>query len=1158
MLVAIHFNKGVTSMNMEQETIQLNANIHSLICGLARLICHWRTGLICFCMVFSGCKIEPSSPQSAQASKPATQLSLGAKKTDEMNQSRPDWEDPQLIGQNRLAPHATMLVYPNVETAKKVDAMATLENRSKSPWFRSLNGDWKFLWSASKEDRPIDFYKTDFDDSSWKTIPVPSNIEIQGYGIPIYKNMAYPWLKEGEKPKPPYIPNFNNHVGSYRRAFEVPKDWDGRRIHIVFDGVNSFFYLWVNGKYIGMSKDSRTVAEFDITDVIRTGKNQIAVQVFRWNDGSWLEDQDFWRLSGIYRDVYLWSPDNLHIRDFQITTALDQPYTNGALLIDLSVANTTSQAETVTISAELLDEKGQQVIPVISTPCYLPPAQETKCNLSSSVPDIRLWSAENPYLYRLLLTLKNAEGKIIEVIPVNVGFRKVELKNGNLLVNGQRIFIKGTNRHEHHPERGQYLLPEDMIQDICLMKQNNINAVRTSHYPNTPAWYDLCDRYGIYLVDEANIECHGYQRLTNDPQWLAAYMDRTIRMVERDKNHPSIIFWSVGNENGWGRNLHATSSWMRQRDAGRLIVSCEAGQRPNTDVVCPMYSPPRALDEYSSKPQYRPFILIEYTHAMGNSNGDVWSYWSQIYTKPYLQGGFVWDWVDQAFRQPIPVNRKLPLAHFMPIKDSDKWFWAYGGDFGPEGTPSDNNFCCNGLVSADRTPHPGLAEMKKIYQNIQVTEFEPAKGQIEIKNGYLFTTLSDLVTGTWTIRADDKAIQSGTIEDLDIGPGQSKKIALGFKPISPEPGVEYFLDLSFVLKDKQGPRFAGAESWAPAGHEVAWEQFKLPARKPAVAVELNQMPPLKLIPDLSKEQNGVISVEGKNFSVDVNKASGFLTSMRYKNVELMAQPLAPYFWRAPTDNDRGNRMPSRCAVWKTPMGSWKPQNVEAKQLSPQEVLITVVSYIEDVKGDYKLSYHVYGDGAILVEAEGRASADKLPELPRFGMRMALPKGFEAIRWFGRGPQETYWDRCDARISLYEGKVDDQLFYYTQLQETGNKVDVRWIGLTDEKGIGLLAVSPPEGGLLSICALHYTAEDLTSEDNAGPEHLFEIQRRNEVYLNLDYRQMGVGGDNSWGARTHPEFTLPGNQRYAYSFYLRPYEPTMGDIRQVARKATLTKN
>jgi beta-galactosidase len=1082
-------------------------------------------------------------------------------------QQRPnDWENPELVGLNRLTPHVTMMIFPDAEAAKKAEAIATLEDRSKSPWFRSLNGDWKFLWSPSPDERPIDFYRMDFDDSNWDTIPVPSNIEMQGYGVAIYTNSRYPWLQDRQRPDPPKIPNFNKHVGSYRYTFEVPQTWDGRRIYILFDGVNSFFYLWINGQKVGMSKDSRTPAEFDITDVVKPGKNQISVQVFRWNDGSWLEDQDFWRLSGIFRDVYIWSTDKLHIRDFQVTTALEHQYDRGrfrgrrggqraedtsssnrgenarnnfgydgaALLLDLVVQNTKPQTEAVTVTAQLLDAEGQQAMPEVSGSYTAPEAQEIKCTLAGRVRDIHLWSAEDPYLYRLLLTLTGSDGKVIEVIPVNVGLRKVELKEGNLLVNGQRIFVKGTNRHEFHPDRGQYVKPEDMIQDIKLMKQNNINAVRTSHYPNTPAWYDMCDRYGIYLVDEADIECHGDQQITRDPTFQAAFMDRTVRMVARDKNHPSIIFWSVGNENGWGDNIHATSSWMRERDAGRLVISCEAGNRPNTDVVCPMYSSPGSLARYSSSTPapYRPFILIEYTHAMGNSNGDVWSYWNQIYTMPYLQGGWVWDWVDQALRQPIVADRN---GRFLKVKPGDKTIWAFGGDFGPPGTPSDQNFCCNGLVSADRTPHPGLAEIKKVYQNIQVTAIDLVSGQIQIKNGYFFTTLSDLVRGTWMVSADDKVIESGTLDNLDIQPGDSREMTISFKPITPEPGVEYFLDLSFVLK--------AGQSWAPAGHEVAWEQFKLPFRASVVVADSDQMPALTF-----NDQGGVVRVNGNSFTVSVNKESGFISSLRYKDTELMAEPLAPDFWRAPTDNDRGNRMPERCRIWRTAMQSWKPRNVTITQLSPQELQISVVSRIEDVQGNYKLSYRIYGDGTVIVNAEGQAAAEQLPEIPRFGMRMAMPKGFETLRWFGRGPQETYWDRCDARVDMYQGTVDEQYFDYSEPTESGNKVDVRWVALTNNNGVGLLAIGIP---LLSVNALHYTAEDLTTDGREGPSHNYEIQRRDNIYLNLDYRQMGVGGDNSWGARVHPEFTLPGNEKYAYSFVLRPYDSSMGQIQKVAR-------
>ncbi len=1053
------------------------------------------------------------------------------------DEARNEWEHPELVGQNRMAPHATMMIYPDIESAKKAEAIATLEDRSRSPWFSSLNRNWKFTWSPNPDERPTDFYKTDFDDSGWDNIPVPSNIETQGYGVAIYTNVQYPWgpterrghRDRDREPRSLTIPKTDSHVGSYRRTFEIPQAWDGRRINIIFDGVNSFFFLWVNGQKVGMNKDSRTVAEFDITDVVKAGENQISVQVFRWNDSSWLEDQDFWRISGIFRDVYLWSPGELHIFDFEVKTPLEESFRNGQLEIDLTLDNKKSRAENVMLTAELLDANGDRVLPVISASCEVPAGQQAKQTFSGDVENVRNWSAEDPYLYRLLLTLKGADEKIIEVIPVNIGFRKVELKDGNLLVNGQRIFIKGTNRHEHHPDRGHYVRPEDMVQDIMIMKQNNINSVRTSHYPNTPAWYDMCDRYGIYLVDESNIECHGAQDLTNDPRFAAAYMDRTVRMVERDKNHAAIIIWSVGNENGWGSNIDATSNWMHKRDPSRLVISCEAGERPNTDVVCPMYSRPRTLGRYSSRtpPPYRPFILIEYTHAMGNSNGDVWSYWKQIYNMPYLQGGWVWDWVDQGLRQPVIEDRN---GRFLKVKPGDKTFWAFGGDFGPEDTPSDQNFCCNGLVSADRTPHPGLAEIKKVYQNIHIKAVDLANGEIEIKNGYFFTTLDDLVKGSWAISADDRVIQSGALENLDIEPGRSKQITLPIDDIEPEPGVEYFLDLNFVLKDEQ--------PWAPTGHEIAWEQFKLPFEEPSITADTNQIPSLKL-----DNRDNEINIDGMDFSVVIDNASGFLSSMRYKGVELIAEPLTPDFWRAPTDNDRGNGMPRRCGIWKTAMQSWKPRDVTVTQLSPQLIQIYTDSNIVDVQGDYKLNYRIYGDGTIVIEAEGHATAENLPEMPRFGMKMALPEGFEKIRWLGRGPQETYWDRCDARVDLYQGTVEEQWFEYSEPTETGNKVDVRWVALTNDKGVGLLAIGMP---LLSVCALHYKAEDLD-----GPAHFYEVQRRDQVYLNLDYRQMGVGGDNSWGARTHPEFTLPGNEKYKYSFILRPYDLSMGEVQKVAR-------
>jgi beta-galactosidase len=693
-----------------------------------------------------------------------------------------DWENQKLTSLNTEKPHATMVVCPDPSIAQSIGVYVNAE-RVKSPWYRSLNGEWKYHYSKNPQERVADFFKPDFNDSSWPVIPVPSNVEMEGYGVPIYVNIKYPW----QPVKPPFIPQDYQHntVSSYRRTFDVPAEWSGRRIFLTFDGVNSFFYLWINGQKVGLSKDSRTPAEFDITKYVKAGANSIAVENFRWCDGSYLEDQDFWRMSGIYRDVYVWSAPLQHIRDFEVKTELDGEYRNAELKIALQVNNAGKNTAGMIVEGVLSDEKGV-VTRMTSQPVSVASGKEETIELAGKIDQPRKWSAETPYLYTMLLTLKEGQGKALEVIPVKIGFRKVELKNGDLLVNGRRILVKGVNRHEHQPDKGQALEVSSMIKDITLMKQNNINLVRTAHYPDHPAWYSLCDQYGLYLIDEANIECHGAQHLTRDPEWLDAYMDRTVRMVERDKNHAAVIIWSVGNENGGGKNLEATSAWMKKRDPSRLVHSCEAGGASWTDIVAPMYPNPSSLGNYASKTQDRPYIMCEYAHAMGNSSGDMWSYWKQIYSRRHLQGASIWDWVDQGILQPADPNRERRVVK---VKPGDKLFQAFGGDFGPADVPSDQNFCCNGLVSSDRTPHPGLSEVKKIYQFIQMKPSDMTKGEIEVRNWYDFTNLKDLVKGQWILKADGKILQQGDLADLDLVPGATVKIAVPFKAVEPEPGT---------------------------------------------------------------------------------------------------------------------------------------------------------------------------------------------------------------------------------------------------------------------------------------------------------------------------------------------------------------------------------
>jgi beta-galactosidase len=1057
-----------------------------------------------------------------------------------------DWQNHKLVGIGTEPMHATMVACPDEATAKSVNHVSNAE-RVKSPWYRSLNGTWTYFYAQTPALRVPNFFQPTFNDAAWTTIPVPANVEVEGHGVPIYTNTKYPWLqppadynvskdvawRPASKPTPPFIPQDNpyNTVSAYRRTFDVPAEWADRQIFLTFDGVNSFFYLWVNGEKVGLGKDSRTPVEFNVTRYVKPGKNLIAVENFRWSDGSFLECQDFWRLSGIYRDVYLWAAPLQHVRDLEIKTELDEQYENAQLCVTAKVTNSVARSVTLTPVVSLLDNAGKDVLkPTAQTPIILTAGSEQTCIFTLPVLNPLKWSAETPNLYRLLFTLKDETGKTLVTVPQRVGFRKVELKNGDLLVNGRRIIVRGVNRHEHDPYLGQAITIASMLQDIRLMKQNNINLARASHYPNQPQWYDLCDEYGLYVIDEANIECHGDQAITRNAEWEQTYMDRTVRMLERDKNHPSIIVWSVGNENGKGRNLEATSAWLKQRDPSRLVHSCEADEAPWTDIVCPMYPNPKNLGAYASKQQTRPYIMCEYAHAMGNSTGDLWSYWRQIYTLPHLQGGSIWDWVDQSFFQPQGTERN---RRFVKPKPGEKTFLAFGGDFGPSNVPSDQNFCCNGLVSSDRTPHPGLAEVKKVYQFLQMEAGDLAKGEIKIANRYDFINPKDFVVGRWTLKADSECIAEGKLAPLDLAPGMQSTVKLALPPFQARAGVEYWLDLSFTLKDEQ--------RWAPAGHEVAWAQFKLPVAVPAAAAAVTPGSPLKL-----QESDGVIRVDGADLRVAFDKATGLLSSLTSSGKELLKSPLRPSFWRAPTDNDRGYGMEKKFGAWRYVGRDWKAASVTVTQPNPCEVKVVASGPLPGVGGQYTLTHRVRDTGDVLIEADYVPDANtKSPNMTRFGIQMTVASGFENLRWYGPGPQETYSDRCDARVDVYQGTVTEQAFLYTEPTETGNKVAVRWVTLCDAKGVGLLAVGQP---LLSVNALHHTTDDLMS-----CFHPWEMPLREDVTLNLDFAQMGVGGDNSWGAMQHEAFMLPAKKPYRYSFALRPFS---GDAKAAAEGARRT--
>ena len=1007
-----------------------------------------------------------------------------------------DWENPNMFGLNKEPGHCTFIPYEDHKQALRDDP-------TRSPYYLSLNGNWKFHWTRRPADRPLDFFKPTVDVGHWAEIPVPSNWEMQGYDIPIYINAGYPFPAN-----PPKIAHDYNPVGSYRRDFTIPDGWNGKQVFIHFAGVQSAFYLWINGEKVGYSQDSMTPAEFDITRFLRPGKNVVAAEVYRWCDGSYLEDQDQWRFSGIYRDVFLFSAPTLHIRDYWARCDLDQQYRDAELTLSPTLYNySDAPSPTAKLDITLYNHLGQVVNlnPTLNQEIEsLSPQTEKTLTLTARVSNPRKWSAETPYLYTLVLTLRDAQNRITEVEHCRFGFREVEIKGGQLLVNGVPVLIKGVNRHEHDPDFAKAVPFSRMLQDITLLKQNNINAVRTSHYPDHPLWLDLCDRFGIYLVDEANIESHGmgYQpevTLGNNPEWKDAHLDRAIRMVERDKNHPSVIIWSMGNEAGDGVNFEAVSAWMHHRDPTRPVHYERALTRPHVDIVSPMYAPIQRIVEYAQQPQTRPLILCEYAHAMGNSVGNLKDYWDAIEKYKHLQGGFIWDFIDQGLRKKTTNGQE---------------FWAYGGDYGD--IPNDNNFCCNGILMPDRTPNPSLYEVKKVYQYVKIKALDPASGKIQIRNTYNFLNL-DFLDISWTLSENGLTRQTGQLKPLALAPGEEKTIIIPFKKPVLNPGGEYFLTVAFSL--------AKQASWAEKGHVLAWEQFQLPFQvPPPPAVDIEKLPGLRL-----EETEEKIIVTGVGFSLAVGKASGLIETWEVNGEPLITGPLSPNFWRVPTDNDIGNHMPLRQGIWRNAGKERTSVKVFSRQIKPGLVRVTALSFLLAGNSPLQQTYTIYGNGDIVVDCKVTAHTG-LPDLPRFGMQVRIPGQFNMVTWFGRGPWENYWDRCTgAAVAQYHAPVNQQIHRYVRPQENGNKTDVRWVALTAPNGKGLLAVGLP---LLYVSAWPYRMEDLENG-----KHCFEPQNQEIITLNLDFKQMGVGGDNSWGALPHPEYTLPPRE-YQYRFRLTP--------------------
>jgi beta-galactosidase len=1038
--------------------------------------------------------------------------------------SREEWDDPAVLHVNTLPPHATMMVYRTAEAARA-------GRRDESPWFKSLNGVWKFQYSVSPAARPAGFERTSFDDTSWPEIRVPGNWELQGFGTPIYSNSRYPFAYDAKNPR---AARNDNPVGSYRTVFTVPPEWKSRRVVLHFGGVDSAFYVWVNGRRVGYNEDSRTPAEFDITPHLQPGPNILAVEVYRWSDGSYLEDQDMFRLSGIFRDVFLWSPEARHVRDFEIRTAFEQAGRNATMTAAVSVQNAGAAADAAAVSVRLLDADGKDVGRPATQALRLAPGTEAQATLSVPVVTPKRWSAETPYLYTALLTLTDAAGKVIEVIPSRVGFRTVEIRGARLLVNGQAILVKGVNRHEHSPDFGHYVERSWMVRDIELMKQHNINFVRTSHYPNDPEWYALCDEYGLYVMDEANVETHAYglgpeNRLANDLAWQPSHVDRVVRMVERDKNHPSVIVWSLGNEAGDGPNLAASYQWTKKRDLTRPVHyqgSSRTGGS-NSDINAFFYITPADVIARAKARPTMPLILAEYSHAMGNSSGWLKEYWDVFYSGTNAQGAFVWDWVDQGIRQPIPANLRAS-------DESRSTFFAYGGYWEDRaGIHNDANFCQNGLVGADRRPHPGLRAIKYVYRYLHASPVDLPAGKISVKSWFDEINPKDLVEGRWDVVANGRVIASGPTPEIDIAPREQKTLQLALPALRAEPGVEYFLNVSFTLKRET--------RWAKRGHEIAWEQWPLTLPAAPVVTSTSDVP-APSTPLWIAESAPYVRVTGRDFALVFDRLNGVMTSYAYRGVRLLERGPLPDFWRAPTDNDNGAWKSLGNAArtdptldilaWRTASPGWKVNDVQVNRVDETAATITVSASLPRVGASCTMTYEIDGAGTVVVGMEYRPGSAPAAMMPRFGMELVASPGLEHLSWYGRGPAETYSDRAFERVGVYDSTVGGEWVEYARPQENGNKVDVRWVELTNAQGFGLRAEGMP---LLSVGARHVSSGDLEQA-----RYSIELPKRAETYLNLDLAQMGIGGVDSWTRLAYPAdaYRIDGSQPHAYRVRLVP--------------------
>lgn len=1005
-----------------------------------------------------------------------------------------EWKNPEINAVNRAPMHTNYFAYSSSEEAAKADK----ENSSN---FMTLNGIWKFNWVKNADARPTDFHRTDYNDKGWGQMKVPGVWEMNGYGDPIYVNVGYAWRSQ-YKNNPPYVPIENNHVGSYRKEIIIPAEWSGKEIFAHFGSVTSNMYLWVNGKYVGYSEDSKLEAEFNLTKYLKPGKNLIAFQVFRWCDGTYLEDQDFFRYSGVGRNCYLYSRNKKYIQDIRVTPDLDSNYTNGTLNVALNLNGSG------TVELNLTDPAGKSVAT----------AQVNGNGQKSVVMDVsnpEKWTAETPNLYTLTATLKNGSNTL-EVIPVKVGFRKIELKGGQILVNGQPVLFKGADRHEMDPDGGYVVSRERMLQDILRMKQLNINAVRTCHYPDDNLWYDLCDQYGIYVVAEANIESHGMgygkETLAKNPSYKKAHMERNQRNVQRGYNHPSIIFWSLGNEAGYGPNFEQCYTWIKNEDKTRAVQYEQAGTNEFTDIFCPMYYDYDACKKYSEGNIDKPLIQCEYAHAMGNSQGGFKEYWDLIRKYPKYQGGFIWDFVDQS-------------NHWKNKDGID--IYGYGGDFNKYDA-SDNNFNDNGLISPDRRPNPHAHEVGYFYQSIWTTPGDLSKGEIKVYNENFFRDLSAYYM-EWQLLANGEVMQTGVVQDLNVAPQQTATLKLNLNTEKICPCKELLLNVTYKLK--------AAETLMPAGSTVAYDQLTIRPYT-AKALELKNQKASNLdivVPVIKDNDHNYLIVEGENFIIEFNKHNGYLSRYEADGMQLLnpGAQLTPNFWRAPTDNDYGAGLQHRYAVWKNP----GLKLTSLKQSIENEQAIVQAEYeMKAVKGKLFLTYVINNEGAVKVTQKMEAGKEeKVSDMFRFGMQMQMPENFNEVEYYGRGPVENYADRNHSTlIGKYRQTVAEQFYLYIRPQETGTKTDLRWWRVLNISGNGLQFVGDAP---FSASALNYSIESLDDGVQKDQRHSPEVAKAPFTNLCIDKVQMGLGCVNSWGTLPLEKYRVP-YQDYEFSFILTP--------------------